>query len=120
MVADRVEKKWLIMTGQALLLANELVVLILLLAGLLEFWHLLLVVFAMGCLFLFIMPARQSIVANIVGRQGRGNAMALQMGGMNAARVVGPVTAGLIIVVAGVRWVYVVAAGGEIRHASCG
>jgi MFS family permease len=82
-VADRVEKKRLIMTGQALLLANELVVLVLLLAGLLEFWHLLLVVFAMGCLFPFIMPARQAIVANIVGRQGLGNAMALQMGGMN-------------------------------------
>lgn len=108
-LADRVEKRNLIMVGQALLLLNELVVLALLLTNRLEFWHLLAVVFLMGCLFPFIMPARQSIVANIVGRQGLANAMALQMSGMNAARVVGPVTAGLIISIAGVRWVYVVA-----------
>src|SRR3990172_7978123 len=66
-------------------------------------------VFFMGCTFPFIMPARQAIVVSIVGRQGLGNAMALQMGGMNAARVVGPVLAGFIIALAGVRWVYVVA-----------
>lgn len=108
-VADRVEKKRLIMAGQALLLLNEIVVLVLLISGTLEFWHLLVVVFAMGCLFPFIMPARQAIVANIVGKHGLQNAMALQMGGMNAARVVGPVTAGLVIAVAGLRWMYVVA-----------
>ncbi|MBA4179223.1 MAG: hypothetical protein C0506_01405 [Anaerolinea sp.] len=108
-IADRVEKKRLIMVGQALLLVNELIILALLVMGRLEFWHLLVVVFAMGCIFPFIMPARQAIVANIVGRQGLGNAMALGMGGMNAARVVGPVTAGLVIAVAGVRWMYFVA-----------
>ncbi len=108
-IADRVEKKRLIMTGQALLLANEMVVLTLLLTHQLQFWHLLCVMFVMGCLFPFIMPARQSIVANIVGKQGLANAMALQMGGMNAARVVGPVTAGLVIAAFGVDWMYVVA-----------
>ncbi len=108
-IADRVEKRRLIMTGQALLLFNELIVLALLLTNRLEFWHLLVVVFFMGCLFPFIMPARQAIVANIVGRQGLSNAMALQMGGMNAARVVGPVLAGLIVAVTNVKWVYLMA-----------
>ena len=108
-IADRVEKKRLIMIGQALLLLNEVVVLTLLVTNQLEFWHLLIVMFLMGCLFPFIMPARQSIVANIVGRQGLANAMALQMGGMNAARVVGPVTAGLVIAAFGLRWMYLVA-----------
>lgn len=108
-IADRVEKRRLIMTGQALLLCNEMVVLVLLLTGQLEFWHLLVVVFFMGCLFPFIMPARQAIVANIVGRQGMSNAMALQMGGMNAARVVGPVLAGFIVALTNVKWVYLMA-----------
>jgi MFS family permease len=108
-LADRVEKRKLIMTGQALLLCNELIVLALLLTNRLEFWHLLVVVFFMGCLFPFIMPARQAIVANIVGRQGLSNAMALQMGGMNAARVVGPVLAGSIVALTNVKWVYVMA-----------
>ena len=110
-IADRVEKKRLIMIGQALLLANEIGVLLLLLTNQLEFWHLLCAMFLMGCLFPFIMPARQSIVVNSVGRQGLANAMALQMGGMNAARVVGPVTAGLVIAAFGLNWMYVVAVG---------
>lgn len=108
-IADRVEKRRLIMAGQAVLVAAELSVFVLLVLGRLEFWHLLAVVFVMGCTFPFIMPARQAIVATIVGRQGMANAMALQMGGMNAARVVGPVLAGLIIATAGVRWVYALA-----------
>jgi MFS family permease len=108
-IADRVERRGLIIAGQGLLLLNELVVLILLLTGTLQFWHLLVVVFFMGCLFPFIMPARQAIVANIVGRQGLGNAMALQMGGMNATRVVAPVAAGAIVALTSVNWVYVMA-----------
>ena len=108
-VADRVEKRGLIMAGQALLLCNELAVLALLVSGSLQFWHLLVAVFFMGCLFPFIMPARQAIVANIVGKQGLSNAMALQMGGMNAARVVAPVLAGCIVSLTNIRWVYLVA-----------
>lgn len=108
-IADRVEKRRLILTGQSVLVLNELAILVLLLTDQLQFWHMLVAVFFMGCTFPFIMPARQAIVVSIVGRQGLGNAMALQMGGMNAARVVGPVLAGFIIALAGVRWVYVVA-----------
>lgn len=108
-LADRVERRRLIMTGQALLLLNELAVLALLVTNRLEFWHLLVAVFFMGCLFPFIMPARQAIVANIVGKQGLANAMALQMGGMNAARVVAPVLAGSIVAVTSIEWVYLMA-----------
>ncbi|MGE0600911.1 MAG: MFS transporter [Dehalococcoidia bacterium] len=108
-VADRMERRNLIMGGQLLLLLNELAVLSLLLTNQLEFWHLLIAVFFMGCLFPFIMPARQAIVANIVGKQGLGNAMALQMGGMNAARVVAPVLAGAIVALTSIEWVYLMA-----------
>ena len=110
-LADRMEKRRLIMIGQGILILNETLILVLLLTGRLEFWHLLAVVFVMGCVFPFIMPARQAIVVNIVGRQGLGNAMALQMGGMNAARIVGPVLAGALVATAGVKWVYVIAVG---------
>jgi len=108
-VADRFERRRLIMLGQATLLVNELVILTLLVTGVLEFWHLLVVVFILGCTFPFVMPARQAIVANIVGREGLPNAMALQMGGMNAARVAAPVTAGFIVAFVGLRWMYLIA-----------
>ncbi len=108
-VADRVEKRRLIMIGQAVLLLNELAVLTLLMTERLEFWHLFAVVFVMGCTFPFIMPARQAIVVTIVGRRGLGNAMALQMGAMNAARVVAPALAGFLIWIVGVKATYLVA-----------
>lgn len=108
-VADRVEKRRLILIGQAVLVLNELAVLVLLLAGALEFWHLFVVVFVMGCTFPFVMPARQAIVVSIVGRRGLGNAMALQMGAMNAARVVAPALAGFLIWIVDVKVTYAAA-----------
>jgi len=108
-IADRVERRRLILVAQALLLVTEVVILALLLMDRLEFWHLVAVVFAMGVIFPFNFPARSAIVANIVGREGLGNAMALNMGGMNAARVAAPVLAGYLVAVAGVKPTYVVA-----------
>jgi MFS family permease len=108
-IADRFERKRLIMVGQAMLLLNEIFVFSLLLTDSLEFWHLCVAAFVMGCMFPFIMPARQAIVANVVGKERLGNAMALQLGGMNCARVAGPVTAGLVISVVGVKPMYAVA-----------
>jgi MFS family permease len=108
-VADRFERRRLIMLGQASLVLNEATVLTLLLTGQLTFTYLLASVFLTGCTFPFIMPARQAIVANIVGRKGMANAMALQMSGMNAARVAGPVVAGTVIAVASIEVMYVAA-----------
>jgi predicted MFS family arabinose efflux permease len=108
-VADRVDRRKLILLGQALVVANELFVFGMLAGGALEFWHLLASVFMMGAIFPFIMPARQAIVANIVGREGLGNAMALTMGGMNASRIAGPALAGFLIATVDVKATYLVA-----------
>ncbi|MBI2767122.1 MAG: MFS transporter [Chloroflexi bacterium] len=108
-IADRVEKRRLIIAGQAVLVVNEAAVFTLMVTGYLAFWHLLAVAFVMGCAFPFIMPARQSIVASIVGREGLGNALALQMGGMNAARVAAPALAGFVVARAGIEPMYVIA-----------
>src|SRR5262245_18706173 len=104
--ADRVEKRRLIMMGQGTVIISEVIVWTLLLTGHLQFWHMLASVFVTGCAFPFIMPARQAIVAGIVGRQGLQNAMALQVSGMNMTRVVAPVTAGMIAAFAGVTPMY--------------
>lgn len=110
-LADRLERRRLIMSGQAAVIASEGVVLALLLANLLEFWHLLAATFAMGSVFPFIMPARQAIVANIVGKSGLTNAVALQMGAMNAARVVAPALAGVVLFLTNVDTAFAVAIG---------
>jgi MFS family permease len=108
-LADRVERRKLIMGGQATLILSEGVVLLLLLTNQLEFWHLLAMTVVMGGVFPFMMPARQAIVADIVGRRGLQNAMALQMGAMNAGRVVAPALSGFIIYLAGTETAYVFA-----------
>lgn len=105
-IADRFDRRKLILGGQIALLVSEVVIFGLLLFDLLAFWHMLVMVFVMGACFPVIMPARQSIVANIVGRQGLPNAMALTMGSMNAARVVAPVLAGVVVAFLGVKPMY--------------
>jgi predicted MFS family arabinose efflux permease len=105
-IADRVERRNLIIAGQSLILAAELSIFALLALDILEFWHLLAATGLMGCAFPAISSARQAIVANIVGRQRLGNAMALSMGGLNLSRVLGPAMAGVLIPVIGLLATY--------------
>jgi MFS family permease len=107
-VADRVERRRLILAAQSALLATEFVIFALILTDRIEFWHLVAVVFLMGVIFPFNFPARQAIVANIVGREGLANATALNMGGMNAARVAAPVLAGFLVTLISVKGAYAV------------
>jgi predicted MFS family arabinose efflux permease len=72
----------------------------------LQFWHLVMTAGMMGCAFPLIMPARQAIVVNIVGKRGLGAAVALNMAGVNVTRVVGPALTGFLIPVIEVKGVY--------------
>jgi MFS family permease len=105
-LADRMERKKLIVAAQTVAMASDLAVLILLWTESLEFWHLVLAAGLMGCAFPLIMPARQAIVMNIVGKAGLGSAMALNMAGVNVTRVVGPAAAGFLIPLIRVEGVY--------------
>ncbi len=89
-LADRMERRGLIMSAQTLAITSELLTLILLLTDQLEFWHLVVTAGMMGCAFPLIMPARQAIVVNIVGKKGLGAAVGLNMSGVNVTRVLGP------------------------------
>lgn len=105
-VADRWERRNLIMAGQATGFASQAVILILILTDTLVFWHLIASAVVMGSIFPFIMPARQAIVVNVVGREGLPSALGLSMAGMNATRIVGPAAGGLLISVGGVGTAY--------------
>ncbi len=108
-VADRLDRRKLILFVQTAVIIDEALVFALLITDQLGFIHLLVLTGFLGVLFPFMMPARQAIIANVVGRQGLGNAMALQMGGMNFTRVVGPVVAGILISVVGIASTWAVA-----------
>lgn len=96
-ITDRVERRQLVIIGQCLITANEIIILGLLLLGKLEFWHVLATAFIAGCAFPFIMPARMAITVNVVGHDRIQSAMAISSGVMNLSRVAGPALAGIII-----------------------
>lgn len=96
-VIDRVERRNLTIISQSIVLVNELVVLVLLVMGVLEFWHLLATAFVLGINFPFLMPTRTAMIYSLVGRDKLGNAMALQATSLNIARIVGPAGMGLLI-----------------------
>ena len=109
--ADRFERRGLVAAGQATVVVAEAVVLFLLFSGGLEYWHILVQVTVVGAVFPFVMPARNAIVADVVGRRRLTNAMALSMTAVNVTRVVGPSVGGLLIGFAGVEVAYSVNAG---------
>lgn len=107
-LADRIERRKLILIAQSAALVAETIFFALLVTDRLEFWHMVLLGATMGCVFPLIMPARQAIVVNIVGKRGLGSAIALNMAGVNIMRVLGPAAAGFLIYAIGVKGAYAV------------
>ena len=109
--ADRFERRGLVAAGQATVVVAEVIVLGLLLSGNLDYWHILVQVTVVGAVFPFVMPARNAIVADVVGRRRLTNAMALSMTAVNVTRVVGPAVGGFLIWAAGVNVAYSINTG---------
>jgi MFS family permease len=105
-MADRFERRRLIMCGRSILILAELSILSLFVTGNLEFWQLLCSSALMGCVIPLTMPAQTAIVVDVVGKQGLQNAMALSMGGMAATRILGPTLAGVIVAITSLAGAY--------------
>lgn len=102
-LADRIERRRLIITMQATLFVSELLVFTLAVSGALQFWQLLAGAAVMGTVFPFSMPARQALTVDVVGKSRILQSMALGMGMMNATRVVAPMLAGALVPLVGAR-----------------
>lgn len=107
-VADRVNKRNLLIITQSIAAAASLVIAVLILTDLIRFWHLIAISVATGGVFSFNMPARQALVPLLVPRHKMQNAISLQMGGMNLTRIIAPSFAGLLIAPIGLGWVYMI------------
>jgi len=64
-------------------------------------WHIFVLAFCLGLVNAIDMPARQSFVVEMVGRDDIANAIALNSAVFNGARIVGPAVAGILIGVLG-------------------
>lgn len=96
-LADRIDRKSILIWTQALLLAIYGGLAILAFLGQLEPWHLLAASAGSGISWSFNQPARQSIVSDIVAREELMNAIALSSAGFQGSRMFGPMIAGLML-----------------------
>ncbi len=106
LVADRLNKRNLLIVTQSVAAAASLLIAALILADAIEIWHLVGVSLVTGVVFSFNMPARQALVPNLVPQHKLMNAISLQMGGMNLTRIIAPTGGALLIAPLGIGWVY--------------
>ena len=102
-IADRVPKRGFIFFTQGLAMAQAIALTVLVWSGLVQLWHVYLLASLLGLANAFEQPARQAFVVEMVGKDDLINAIALNSGMFNAARMVGPGIGGFVIAAAGVR-----------------
>jgi len=104
--ADHFNQRRLLMATQATMGALALILGLLTVTGLVQLWHVYVFAFLFGCSAALDAPVRQTFVAELVGDADLSNAIALNSTTFNAARMVGPAVAGLVIASVGTGWAF--------------
>jgi MFS family permease len=99
LAADHLDRRKLLLATQGIMAALALGLGLLTVAGLAQLWIVYVFAFLLGCATAFDAPARQTFVAELVGESDLSNAVALNSASFNAARMIGPAVAGLLITV---------------------
>jgi MFS family permease len=105
-VADRVSKLRLVTICQVLLLCEAAVLWALVWTHHITIGLLLVLAAFNGMASAFEVPARQSLIIELVGRDDLHDAIALNSSGFNLARVVGPMVGAIVIATAGIAWCF--------------
>jgi MFS family permease len=106
-LADRLDKRTLLIGAQVALGTLALTLGLLDVTGVVSLWQVYLLCFLLGCASAVETPVRQSFVIEMVGREQLPNAVALNATTFNTARIVGPALAGFAIVAVGTGWLFV-------------
>jgi MFS family permease len=105
-LADRVDKRRLLMAIQSVVGLQAVILGVLDVTGLVTLWQVYVLCFVLGCLGALEVPTRQSFVGEMVGRNQITNAVALNSSIFNMARIVGPAIAGFAITWVGTGWLF--------------
>jgi MFS family permease len=105
-VVDRADKLRIVKTAQTLLAVQASVLWWLTWSHHLTIGWLLAMASANGLIVAFEIPARQSLVIELVGREDLPGAIALNSSGFNLARIVGPSIGAIIIARFGIAWCF--------------
>ncbi len=116
-IADRVDKRSLLIVSQGLAVALTLLIAVLITVEAIAVWHLIVASVAHGVAVSFNMPTRQAMVPQLVEEHRVMNAIALFSGSVNLNRVAAPALGGALVGVMGIDGVYYLIAAFNIFSA---
>ncbi|MFT4043679.1 MAG: MFS transporter [Gordonia sp. (in: high G+C Gram-positive bacteria)] len=105
-IADRVDRRLLMIVLQCVMGLLALTLAVLTLGGWVRVWHIGVLALALGLNSAFENPARQAFIHQIVGVSLIRNAVTLNSVMVNAARAVGPAIAGVLLTAFGAGWCF--------------
>ena len=105
-VADRVERRRILLGSQYVQMATAGVLTILVATGLVHVWHILCLSFISGFAQAFGGPAYQALIPTLVEKEDMPNAIALNSIQFNVAVMVGPALAGQALAKLGEKWCF--------------
>jgi len=101
-MADRYDKRKMLIIVQSLAMIQAFILAALVLSGKIEIWHIIAMSILLGFANAFDMPIRQSFMIEMLGgREDLSNAIALNSSIVNAARILGPSLAGILVAAVG-------------------
>jgi MFS family permease len=105
-VADRYNRRKIVIGTQitSMILAGVLAGLTL--SGMVKVWEIFVLAALMGVVSAFDIPARQSFLVDMVGKEDLMNAIALNSSMFNGARLIGPAVAGILVAKIGEGWCF--------------
>ncbi len=107
-VADKLDRRRLLMACYGLYSGMGLLIGYLVMAGIIQLWHALALIFIRGIVRTFEGPARQSFIVDIVGRENAMNGISLSAVGTRGIGIISGATAGLLIELFGNEWPFFV------------
>ncbi len=107
-LADRVDKRKLILASQVLATAVSAAIAVLIFGGWIRVWHLMVLATLGGIAFAFEVPARQAFVYDMVGKDYLMNAIALNSAMFNLSRILGPAVAGIVMGTVGMGFCFLI------------
>jgi MFS family permease len=107
-LADRFERRRIIIVTQAVSMILALVLAALTLGGIVREWHIVALAAGLGTVHAFDIPARQSFLVEMVGREDLINAIGLNSSLFNGARMTGPAVAGVLVAAIGEGWCFLI------------
>ena len=107
-LADRMDKHKILLYTQTLSMVQAFILALLVLTNTIKVWEIIFLSILLGLIDAADMPTRQSFMVEMVGnnREDLSNAIAINSSMVNAARLIGPAIAGILISLVGEGWCF--------------